>query len=146
MPLLLLLFFIVPLIELYLLIQVGQAIGALPTIGLCVLTAVLGVALLRQQGFQTLQRARRNLDRGTVPAMEMLEGVALAAGGALLLTPGLVTDAIGFACLIPFTRRYLLRAVLRRAHITVGPVAGHSGHQPRSQDAIEGEFRRRDHD
>lgn len=146
MPIFLLLFFLVPLVELYILIEVGQSIGALPTIGLCVLTAVLGAALLRQQGFRTLHRAQQNLSRGTVPALEMLEGVALALGGMLLLTPGFATDIFGFACLIPFTRRFLVRAVLARAHVTVGPVSRGGAGKTTRQDAIEGEFERRDRD
>lgn len=146
MPIFLLLFITVPLVELYFLIQVGQSIGALPTIGLCILTAVLGAALLRQQGFQTLHRAQQNLSRGTVPALEMLEGVALALGGLLLLTPGFATDVFGFACLIPFTRRFMVRAVLARAHVSVGPVYRGNANTSNRQDAIEGEFERRDRD
>lgn len=146
MPVLLVLFVVAPLIELYILIQVGQVIGALPTIGLCVLTAVLGAALLRQQGLETLRRAHRNLDRGNVPALELLEGVALALGGVMLLTPGFVTDVIGFACLIPFTRRFLMRAILRRAHVSVGPVHSDHGNGKRRRDVIEGDYRRRDRD
>lgn len=145
MPLFIVLFFGIPLVEIYLLIQVGQIIGALPTIALCVLTAIIGGSLLRQQGFETLQRARSNLDRGQVPAMELFEGVALAVGGALLLTPGFATDAVGFACLIPFTRRYLVRAALKRVNVTYGP-AGGGGAAAGGHDVIEGEFRRRDRD
>jgi len=148
LPIFLLLFFLVPLVELYILIQVGQGIGALNTVALCVLTAVLGAALLRQQGFRTLYRARQNLDRGSVPALELLEAVALAMGGVLLLTPGFATDAFGFVCLIPFTRRFLVNGLLARMQVVVRP-----GEQPQPpandaggnrRDAIEGEYERRD--
>lgn len=148
MPLLLL-FLLVPLVEIYILIEVGQVIGALSTIGLCVLTAVVGAALLRVQGIRTLIRAQENLSRGEIPAIEMFEGVALAFGGALLLTPGFATDTVGFLCLIPWSRRALIRAALQRMQIYYGPPgegpgagAGPSG----PHRTIEGDFRRRDRD
>lgn len=145
MPLFLIAFIGVPLAEIYLLIEVGQAIGALPTIALCVLTAILGGGLLRHQGLTTIQRARENLDQGKVPALELLEGAALVIGGALLMTPGFATDALGFACLLPPTRRAMVKAVLARANVTYGPAGngqpggpGADGH-----NTIEGEYRRR---
>jgi hypothetical protein len=88
LPLLLILFIAVPLVEIYILIQVGHSVGALSTILLCVLTAAIGAGLIRLQGLTTLMRARRTMDQGMAPAMEMLEGVALAAAGLMLLTPG----------------------------------------------------------
>lgn len=139
MPVVVLLFLVVPLVELYLLIEVGQVIGALPTIGLCVLTAVLGGVLLRFQGLQTMMRAQASLARREVPALEMLEGVALAVGGLLLMTPGFATDALGFLCLLPWSRRALIRGLLRRSQVHYGP-AGAAG----DRYTIEGEFRRRD--
>ncbi|MFV8836629.1 FxsA family protein [Aquisalimonas sp.] len=147
MPALLLLLIIVPLVEIFILIEVGKVVGALSTIGLCVLTAVIGGLLLRQQGMETLRRARTNMDRGTVPAVEMFEGMALAVGGVMLLTPGFATDLIGFACLIPFTRRLVVHALMRRVHVQYGPIDGQARRRPPSgQDAIEGEFERRDQD
>lgn len=139
-PLLIALFLLVtvPLVELYLLIEIGRGIGALYTIALCLLTAALGTALLRQQGIQTLARARVNLDRGTLPAIELMEGVALAVGGVLLLTPGFVTDVIGFACLLPPTRRVLVSLLLRRVKTT------RSGADHPGRITIEGEYERRD--
>lgn len=145
--LLLLLLIVVPLIEIYILIEVGKVIGALSTVGLCVLTAVIGGLLLRQQGLETLRRARVNLERGAVPAVEMFEGLALAVGGVMLLTPGFATDVVGFACLIPFSRRLIVHAIMRRVHVRYGPVEGRAHRRPpRGQDAIEGEFERRDGD
>ncbi len=107
MPLLLL-FILVPIIEIWVLIEVGSAIGALPTIFLILATAFIGLALLRQQGFSTLFRMQQRMNSGELPASEILEGVVLAVGGALLLTPGFVTDAIGFMCLIPVTRKMMI--------------------------------------
>jgi len=107
-----------PLTEIYILIQVGSAIGALSTVGLCVLTAALGTLLLREQGIQTLQRVQAKLDRGEMPAVDVIEGLILLVAGILLLTPGFVTDIAGFLCLIPAFRtgvagRLLIRLMQR---------------------------------
>jgi UPF0716 protein FxsA len=140
-PVLLVTILIVPLIEIYLLIQIGGLIGILPTILLVVLTAVLGAALLRQQGLATLTRFRTNLERGELPALEILEGVALLVGGALLLTPGFLTDVIGFLCLLPVSRRAIVHGILSRA---VGSINVGSKGQPASRRrkgrVIEGEI------
>lgn len=150
MPLLILfsLLVVVPLVEIYILIAVGSNIGALSTIALCLLTAAIGAALLQRQGLNTMQRARDNLDRGKLPAMELLEGIALAVGGFLLLTPGFVTDAIGFACLIPFSRRLLVVVLLKRVRVVHGPIHGQARPGPAEDSSgrrtIEGEFERRD--
>lgn len=115
---LLLLFVIMPIIEMWLLIQVGAEIGPLYTISLVLLTAVIGVQLLRQQGFATLWRGRRKLEEGQLPAQEIAEGIILAVSGALLLTPGFVTDAIGFAGLFPPSRALLGQLLLSKLLIT----------------------------
>lgn len=132
MPLLLLVFIIVPIFELYLLIKVGGIIGALPTIAIVIITAVIGTWLLRQQGLATLQRYQNNLGQGKLPAMELVEGLVLLFGGALLLTPGFFTDAIGFLCLIPVTRQALIRRFVSYAknHIQIRTVhmSGEQGH------------------
>lgn len=107
-----LLFLSIPIIEIYLLIQVGEVIGALPTIFIVVFTAVLGVALLRWQGLVTLTRVQAALARGELPAQALLEGALLLVAGALLLTPGFFTDAIGFALLISPLRRFLAQSLL----------------------------------
>ncbi len=113
-PILVTIFLIVPIVEIYLLIQVGGLIGVMPTIGLVVLTAVIGAALLRAQGLQTYLRFNQALSEGRLPATEILEGVALLIGGALLLTPGFFTDFIGFICLIPLSRRMLIARLTAR--------------------------------
>jgi UPF0716 protein FxsA len=102
---LLLLFVVMPIAEMWLLITVGREIGTFPTIGLVLLTAAVGFSLLRQQGFATFFRARQKMDAGELPAIEMVEAIILAVCGALLMTPGFVTDVIGFAGLIPGIRR-----------------------------------------
>ena len=93
----LIIFMLVPIIEMWILIEVGGWIGALPTIGLVVLTATLGLSLLKHQGLSTLMSARRKMDEGSIPASELVSGVMIGVGGALLLTPGFVTDAF-FRC------------------------------------------------
>jgi len=116
---LLLLFLLVPVIEIYLLIEVGSMIGAIYTILLVVLTAVVGAALLRWQGFTTFQRVREAMARGEVPAIEMMEGVVLLLCGALLLTPGFFTDAVGFLALIPAVRRHFILEVIKRQSVSM---------------------------
>jgi UPF0716 protein FxsA len=101
----LLVFIIVPILEMFILIRVGSIIGALPTIALVVLTATVGVWLLKREGLATLTRLQGKLAEGEIPGKELLEGVMLIIGGALLLTPGFVTDAVGFVCLLPWLRQ-----------------------------------------
>ncbi len=149
--LLLVLFLTIPLLEIYLLIKVGGIIGALPTVFMVVFTAVLGAWLLRIQGFATLARIKRTMAQGGIPAMEMLEGAVLLVSGALLLTPGFFTDAIGFLCLIPSLRRTMIRWMLGRFLTPPGGFGGTGGphrggdspgsHRP---NTIEGEYRRED--
>ncbi|SDX64399.1 FxsA family protein [Marinobacter mobilis] len=114
MGIFLLLFIILPIVEMAILIKVGTLIGALNTIALVLLTAVIGAALLKQQGLATLLRANQRLNSGELPAREVAEGLILAVGGALLLTPGFVTDAIGFLCLLPGSRHWLAAKALKR--------------------------------
>jgi UPF0716 protein FxsA len=143
-PVLLLFFLLVPLVEIYLLIQMGGVIGALPTVFLVVFTAVLGAALVRFQGFSTLQRLQATLGRGGVPAVEMMEGVILLVSAVLLLTPGFVTDAIGFAGLVPVLRRTLAKKVLTSLMQRPGGFGPPPPDGPRTRHTIEGEFRRED--
>lgn len=151
------LFIIIPIVEMWVLIEVGARIGALPTIALVFLTAAIGLALLRQQGLSTLLRADQRMAEGQLPAQEVLEGILLAVGGALLLTPGFITDAFGFACLLPPTRKLLVASLLKQAVVTARFGAGQPGghaHYHGSETVrrengvethtIEGEFRRED--
>ena len=150
MPLFLLLI-IVPVIEIYLLIKVGSIIGAFPTILVVVSTAIAGTWLLKQQGLATLMRFQNSAAQGRMPAQEMAEGLALAFGGALLLTPGFVTDIIGFLCLIPFTRQGIIRWLMHRMKLKV--MSGMSSmdaevkvRETRSGRTIEGDFVVKDKD
>lgn len=110
---LLLLFVLVPVAELMLLIRLGEWIGLWPTLGLIVVTGVVGSMLARQQGFSVLRRLQSRLGQGGLPGRELLDGAIILVSGALLLTPGVVTDVVGFAGLIPPTRA-LIRAGLGR--------------------------------
>lgn len=111
MPLLLI-FIIIPLIELAVILKVNSFIGIGWTLGLIIITAFVGVKLLRQQGMSTLLRANQKMQQGQMPAQEMAEGFLLALAGALLLTPGFVTDAAGFILLAPVTRKALVHKVI----------------------------------
>ena len=109
-----LVFFSIPIVEMYLLIEVAERIEALPTILLVMLTAVLGVSLIRQQGLSTLTKGIRRLNQAEIPAAEIIEGVLLAVAGAFLITPGFLTDFIGFMIIIPITRRITALMLLKR--------------------------------
>ena len=129
MPLLIfLLFLVVPLIELYVIIQVGQAIGALPTIGLLLLSSIVGTALMRSQGRAVWRRFQATVAAGRPPAREVIDGVLVIVGGALLLAPGFLTDVLGILLLAPPSRAVvrggLLRGVRGRLlRAFVGPAA-----------------------
>jgi UPF0716 protein FxsA len=109
--LLVILFIVVPLAELYVIIQVGQWIGAWPTIALLLLDSVLGAALLRHQGRAAWRRFNQALAEQRIPHREVFDGVMVIFGGALLLTPGFITDVFGLLCLIPFTRAAIRRGL-----------------------------------
>ena len=111
-PVITAIFLLVPVLEIYLLIQVGSVIGALWTALLVVLTAVVGVRLLKIQGVSTLMRAQNKMQTGQMPAQEMLEGMGLVVAGAFLLTPGFFTDAVGFILLFPPTRAWMVSKIV----------------------------------
>jgi len=114
LPLLLLLLIAVPVLELYVILQVGSLIGALPTIGLLIAASVLGTVLLRSQGRRAWERFTLAVSEGRIPAREAIDGVLIIAGGALLLTPGFVSDVAGLLLLAPPTRTLARRVLVRR--------------------------------
>ena len=114
MRFLFLLFIIIPIIEITVLINVGDAIGVWNTVGLVLLSAFIGVNMLRYQGISTLMRAQQRANQGEIPGQEMVEGVVLAVGGAMLITPGFVTDILGFCCLLPYTRKAFASKLMGR--------------------------------
>ncbi len=104
---LIILFTLIPVIEIYVLISAGQQIGVLPTIGLIILTGIAGAALARSQGFALLNRIQNELSQGRLPQEELIDGAMILTGGLLLLTPGFCTDLFGFFLLTPVTRQLL---------------------------------------
>ena len=117
MFLLVILFIAVPLVELYVIIQVGQWIGAGPTIAMLLLDSILGAFLLRHQGRSAWVAFNRAMAESRLPAKEVLDGVLIIFGGALLLTPGFITDIFGLCILIPPTRA-IVRSILKWAGIS----------------------------
>ena len=108
---LLLLFILVPAVELTLLIEVGRHIGTLATLALIACTGALGAFLARRQGLRTLLQVRREINAGGLPAAAIADGVIILLAAALLLTPGILTDALGFLCLAPAFRTVLKRTL-----------------------------------
>jgi UPF0716 protein FxsA len=143
-----LIFLVVPIVEMLLLFEVSDHIGGLNTVGLVVLTAVIGIQVLKQQGFSTITRAQKRLERGELPGQEILEGLFLAVGGAFLLTPGFITDTAGFIFLIGPTRRLLVKWLIKSGKIAVFTSQGEgriftgtdSGSTGREDGVYEGEF------
>jgi UPF0716 protein FxsA len=117
---LLLLFLLVPFAELYVLIQVGHVIGALPTIAVLIAVSIVGAWLVKREGFATLARARERIDAGELPGRELVDGVLILFAGALLVSPGFLTDVVGVLLLLP-----PVRAALRGA--TVGWLGRRAG-------------------
>ncbi|HVM28138.1 MAG TPA: FxsA family protein [Mycobacteriales bacterium] len=117
---------VVPLVEIALLIQVGQWLGTLPTLALLVGMSVLGGVLLKREGTRTWRAFRAALGRGSVPASEVADGALVIFGGALLLTPGFATDLVGLACVLPGSRAVVRKALMAVAVRRFGP-AGMAG-------------------
>ena len=152
MPFLILLslFVFVPILEISVLIKVAGGIGLGSTILLVIATAILGAFLVKQQGFETLRNAQSQMARGKMPAMELAEGIALLIAGALLLTPGFITDTIGFCCLTPPLRRAAILWLTKNGILQASAYT-QSHHQDQKNDPhsrtgniIEGEYRNRD--
>ena len=146
MPVLLLILFIaVPIAEIAIFIQAGERFGLWPTLGLVILTAILGTTLLRYQGLRALHRVQESLNRGEMPIGEVFTGLCLLVAGALLLTPGFLTDGVGFALFIPGIRQAigfgLANLLMSRGAVHV-PNGQHSGtpyNGPNNQ-VIDAEF------
>jgi UPF0716 protein FxsA len=104
---LLIVFTIVPIVELYVLLEAGRQIGVGATIGMIFLTGIAGAYLARSQGFNLINKIQTELNQGRIPAEELMDGAIILAGGLLLLTPGFCTDLFGFTLLTPMTRRFI---------------------------------------
>ena len=108
-----LIFICLPAIEIYFMIEVGAKVGALNTIGLVFLTAIIGVYFAKLQGIQTLKSGMLNLYQNKIPLYEVMSGASIALAALLLIVPGFFTDVIGFLLLIPFTRKILFRFTIK---------------------------------
>jgi UPF0716 protein FxsA len=136
---LLVIFVIVPILEIYVIIQVGQSIGALWTIALLIADSIAGSLLMKSQGRAAWRRFQVALAEGRLPAREVMDGVLVIFGGAFLLTPGFVTDILGALLLLPPTRAVIRRLVARRFTLSVlsgmpGPVGPRGGRRPPGED------------
>ncbi len=148
---LLLIFLLVPILEIYLLIEVGSQVGAFYTVILVVGTAVLGAALIRSQGLQTIEKIKTSSQRGELPAVPMIEGLLLLIAGALLLTPGFFTDTLGFLVVIPFIRQEIAKNIIRAGLFrAMGRSGGtstapnsqfHSGSNSQKHSTLEGDYK-----
>lgn len=146
---LLIAFLLVPVIEIFLFIKVGGLIGAGWTIFVVIATAILGAALLRQQGLSTWQRLNQHIAMGQMPPGILVEGILLLVSGAFLLTPGFFTDGIGFLLLFPPFRKAVVAALLRRGTWVVSSrysqTTARYRHQSKdASNVIEGDYERRD--
>ena len=150
---LLLLFILVPTVELLLLIEIGRRIGTLPTLGLIVFTGALGATLARHQGLAVLRQVQEETAAGRIPAGAVLDGVLILLAGAVLMTPGVLTDAFGFLCLVPafrrrrksLSRRRFERAAQEgRIHVSVSPSGPMRDVTPRPSEPETADPRRLD--
>ena len=135
-PYLLLLFTVVPAVELAILIEVGTHIGAGNTILLIIVTGILGASLARYQGFVVLNQIQQNLNKGNMPSEQLMDGLMILVGGIVLLTPGFITDTIGFLLMIPLSRTLIKLWVKKRFEhmIANGQIVTMHNQRPRSQN------------
>jgi UPF0716 protein FxsA len=143
---LLLAFILIPIVEIGLLIRCGQALGVGPTLGLILLTGVIGAALARHQGARTWLRIQESMGRGELPALALFEGLLIFVAGVVLVTPGILTDLFGFALLVPPIRSAVARGVSRhfRGQLIVGPglhMPGQDASPFTPDDIIDVEYR-----
>jgi UPF0716 protein FxsA len=150
-----LLFAILPIIEIAILINVGEQIGGWNTVFIVLITAFAGAHLVRQQGLSTLMQAQQKMQSGAMPGQEMAEGLLLVIAGVLLVTPGFITDGFGFLLSLPMTRPVIARALLKSLAVRVVTQsqsgefhAQYSAHKSQGEagdnEIIEGEFERKE--
>ena len=134
----------VPIVEIIVFIEVGGFLGLWPTIGIVILTAIIGTGLLRLQGLATLYGAHESLLQNRFPIDEVFDGLCLILAGALLLTPGFITDAVGLLLFTPplrvTLRQLLARYIVRRGHVHIGATGTRGGSTSNASTVIDGEF------
>ena len=126
----------IPALEIFLMIKIGQNIGALNTIGLIFLTAVIGIYFARLEGLNTLRSGINNLYKNKIPIYEMMSGASIAFAALLLIIPGFMTDFVGFLLLIPFTRKKIINLLIKKKTKPIN----------KEKDYIDGEILERDKD
>ena len=124
-----LIFIVLPALEIFFMIKIGSEIGALSTLALIFLTAILGVFFARVQGIQTLKSGLINLYQNKIPIYELISGASIAVAAILLIFPGFITDTCGFLLLFPFVRKFLIKKVL-----------GKNKNEKNNNDVIEAEI------
>lgn len=148
MRIFLLMFIVFPVVELMLLIEVGSKIGGLLTIACVLLTAFVGLALIRQQGLSILLKAREKMHQGNIPASEVVEALLLAIAGVFLLFPGFISDALGFLLIIPTVRKGVSGSLMGKVfkeHFTAQSRRQKTPEEGQDHgDVIEGEFTKDD--
>lgn len=142
-----LLFVVVPIVELMLLIELGQLVGIMPTLALVVATGIGGAAMARAEGLRVLFQFQKELAEGRLPGQAMLDGASVLVGGAFLLTPGVLTDLLGFSLLFPPSRRWIQRRLKERLErqiadgsirvVTMGPGLGFGGGSPQQEPGMD---------
>lgn len=133
-------FIIIPFIELFLFATVSEHIGIWTTLSLAFLTAIIGGGLVKHQGLQTLFSMRKNAESGQMPLNEIFDGFCIVAAGALLITPGFLTDFIGFSLLVPQARKILRDIIRQHTSWSATTHSAHSHYRPQDSSVIEGEF------
>ena len=123
--------------ELFVFAAVGEHIGLFTTLLLALLTAIIGGSIVKYQGLQTLIALRNSMDKGKMPLNELFDGFCLVAAGALLITPGFITDTVGFALLVPAFRSIMRHFIKNH---TQWAVSGTYSHRPQDPTIIEGEY------
>ena len=142
-----LLFVVVPIVELMLLIELGQLVGIVPTLALVVATGIGGAAMARAEGLRVLFQFQQELAQGRLPGQAMLDGASVLVGGAFLLTPGVLTDLLGFSLLFPLSRRWIQRRLKERLErqivdgsirvVAMGPGKGFGGATPEQGPGLD---------
>ncbi|PKF62008.1 membrane protein FxsA [Psychromonas sp. psych-6C06] len=147
------LFTTVSLLEIFVLVKVGGVLGALPTVALVIVTALIGSALVRSQGLQLVAQLQQRLAKGEMPGQQLIEGIMLIVTGVLLVTPGFVTDLCGLLLLQPSIRATIAKTILANVKFSSATMGGgfsqhNSGFSQSNidNDVIEGEFERKDND
>ena len=126
----------IPAIEIFVMIKIGQNIGALTTVGLIFLTAIVGIYFAKIEGLNTLRAGVYNLYKNKIPLFEMFSGASIALAALLLILPGFITDAFGFLLLIPFTRKIIIKSFMTKKNISI----------KKTEEYIDGEIVDKDKD